>query len=469
MVGLRSPLSSSLSLQTQKNSRRLRRQRVLVLCWFFATVLFINAFVPKQSSIRNESQLHSHGKNVLTADAILASLSSFNHVFGGRGRGRASSNNNNNNNDEFLRLQMEKERASGTLKYKMEREQNKNLMHSSGQSLSELTHNDNADENNFMNNNNGEDVGTLARPRIIPKTLRDTLIHDVEAREYRKFKKCSVIGNDSSMRNAKLGVEIERAQAIYRMNFAPLKMFEVDVGANTHTMCVNPEKMRRGLRKELSDMEKKMDGIGGYRSSSSSSSFSGGGGTSHGRWVTDNGNIPERVLVVGDVPGKDAKTGDSEKPCIERSQGGLCIERTKDKKIRNMKPSVQKLAEELLYTLQEGVGEENGVPTTGLYCLVLALTECESVDVYGIGVGTMNKEDMKDLEYFKDDHFRGWDARHNAEAERTLLRVLASKVWRNALMKPLGELKWHNPLMSSELVNANLLSQTACISGIRCV
>ena len=77
-------------------------------------------------------------------------------------------------------------------------------------------------------------------------------------------------------------------------------------------------------------------------------------------------------------------------------------------------------------------------------------------------------EYLKDLEYFKDDHFRGWDARHNAEAERTLLRVLASKVWRNALMKPFGELKWHNPLMSSELVNANLLSQTACISGIRC-
>ena len=120
-----------------------------------------------------------------------------------------------------------------------------------------------------------------------------------------------------------------------------------------------------------------------------------------------------------------------------------------------MKPSVQKLAEELLYTLQEGVGEENGVPTTGLYCLVLALTECESVDVYGIGVGTMNKEDMKDLEYFKDDHFRGLGRSTQRRSER--LRVLASKVWRNALMKPLGELKWHNPLMSSELVNANLL------------
>ena len=51
------------------------------------------------------------------------------------------------------------------------------------------------------------------------------------------------------------------------MNFAPLKMFEVDVGKNTHTMCVNPEKMRRGLKKELSDLEKKMDGSGGHRSS----------------------------------------------------------------------------------------------------------------------------------------------------------------------------------------------------------
>ena len=101
-------------------------------------------------------------------------------------------------------------------------------------------------------------------------------------------------------------------------------------------------------------MEKKLDGSGGHRSSDSSSSSSSSRSYSdNGRWVTDNGNIPERVLVVGDIPGKDAKTGDSEKPCIERSQGGLCIERTKDKKIRNMKPSVQKLAEELLYTLQE--------------------------------------------------------------------------------------------------------------------
>jgi len=386
------------------------------------------------------------------------------------------------NNIDEMRKQMMKERASGTLKKTIERME---LSKQRG-----ITDDENSGDNNSMRNNRGsggadeeekyqegeEEIGSLARPRIISKTLEETLIKDVKEREIkRRFKKCSVVGNDSSMRNAKLGEEIELSEAVYRMNFAPLKSFEVDVGKKTHTMCMNPEKMRRGLKKSLSEKEKKL----GNRDDSSLSSLSSitedsnsnnsNNNNDSGRWITDNGNIPERVLVVGDVPGKDAKTGDSEKPCIERSQGGLCIERTRDQKIRNMKPSVQKLAEELLYTLQGGVGEENGVPTTGLYCLILALTECESVDVYGIGVGTMNKEDLKDLEYFKDDHFRGWDARHNAEAERTLLRVLASKVWENPLMAPFGDLKWHNPLMSSELVNANLLSQTECISGIRCV
>jgi hypothetical protein len=45
----------------------------------------------------------------------------------------------------------------------------------------------------------------------------------------------------------------------------------------------------------------------------------------------------------------------------------------------------------------------------------------------------MKKSDMNDLEYFKDPHFRGWDSRHNVEAERTLLRVLASRVWKHDL------------------------------------
>ena len=93
--------------QQQKN-RRLRRQRALVLCWFFATVVFIHAFVPKQSFIRHESQFHSHGKNVLTLDAL-----SLSNVF--RFRGRRPESSLSSSNDE-LRLQMEKEKSVGDVK-----------------------------------------------------------------------------------------------------------------------------------------------------------------------------------------------------------------------------------------------------------------------------------------------------------------------------------------------------------------
>ncbi len=61
--------------------------------------------------------------------------------------------------------------------------------------------------------------------------------------------------------------------------------------------------------------------------------------------------------------------------------------------------AIQTLTEELLATVQSGIGEIDGVPTTGLYCLVLALMECEHVDVYGMGVGTIGRTDLSDLEY----------------------------------------------------------------------
>jgi hypothetical protein len=34
---------------------------------------------------------------------------------------------------------------------------------------------------------------------------------------------CSVVGNDSSMRSARLGRVIDRGDAVYRMNFAPVR------------------------------------------------------------------------------------------------------------------------------------------------------------------------------------------------------------------------------------------------------
>lgn len=105
------------------------------------------------------------------------------------------------------------------------------------------------------------------------------------------------------------------------MNFAPMRNYKVDVGERTHTQCVNPEKMRLQLRENKA-------------------------------WKTDTGAKPERVFVVGDIPGKDESGASG--PCIDRSQGGLCVKRTTDAFVQSLDAGVSKLAEELLYTLQVG-------------------------------------------------------------------------------------------------------------------
>eukprot|EP00240_Pyramimonas_obovata_P007905 CAMPEP_0118943822 /NCGR_PEP_ID=MMETSP1169-20130426/39134_1 /TAXON_ID=36882 /ORGANISM="Pyramimonas obovata, Strain CCMP722" /LENGTH=153 /DNA_ID=CAMNT_0006889169 /DNA_START=73 /DNA_END=531 /DNA_ORIENTATION=+ len=64
----------------------------------------------------------------------------------------------------------------------------------------------------------------------------------------RPQRNCSVVGNDSSMRKSGLGGRIDTAEAVYRMNFAPLQEFGEDVGLRTHTQCINPEKLRLLVR-----------------------------------------------------------------------------------------------------------------------------------------------------------------------------------------------------------------------------
>ena len=60
------------------------------------------------------------------------------------------------------------------------------------------------------------------------------------------------------------------------------------------------------------------------------------------------------------------------------------------------------------------------------------------------------------------------DQRHNAEAERTLLRVLASRVWGTRLGALFGIVRWHNPLRTNVLINERLLERGDCTSGIHC-
>ena len=274
---------------------------------------------------------------------------------------------------------------------------------------------------------------SIAQPRVLPKHEIYALLESIAYN--RKYKNCSVVGNDSSMRDSELGVMVDAVDSVYRMNFAPVRDYVNDIGKKTDTECLNPQKFRYNQANNV-------------------------------HWKTDTGSKP-RIVVVGDTKGEDVEGNDG--PCTERSPGGSCIKRLKssDGRVRGMDYSIQTLTEELLATVQSGIGEIDGVPTTGLYCLVLALMECEHVDVYGMGVGTINHKDLSDLEYFKDPMFQGWDARHNAEAERALLRILASHVWTTTLVEYFGHLRWHNPL-KVQVRNEELLSRGPCTSGINC-
>ena len=275
---------------------------------------------------------------------------------------------------------------------------------------------------------------SVAEPRVLPKNEIEELLQSISYK--RKHQNCSVVGNDSSMRESKLGKLVDSAESVYRMNFAPVKDYVSDIGRSTHTQCLNPQKFRHNQ-------------------------------ATNAAMKTDTGTKP-RVVVVGDTKGPDDRQG-NDGPCMELSPGGSCVKRLSSDsgRVRGMDYAVQTLTEELLATVQSGVGEVDGVPTTGLYCLVLALMECAHVDVYGMGVGTINHKDLSDLEYFKDPMFQGWDARHNAEAERALLRILASRVWTTSLVSYFGELRWHNPL-KVQVRNEDLLSRGPCTSGINC-
>ena len=46
----------------------------------------------------------------------------------------------------------------------------------------------------------------------------------------------------------------------------------------------------------------------------------------------------------------------------------------------------------------------------------------------------------------QDPYFHGWDARHDMELERALLRILSSGSWSTPLTAGLGNMQWHNPL-----------------------
>ena len=71
---------------------------------------------------------------------------------------------------------------------------------------------------------------SVAEPRVLPKNEIEELLQSISYK--RKHQNCSVVGNDSSMRESKLGKLVDSAESVYRMNFAPVKDYVSDIGRN---------------------------------------------------------------------------------------------------------------------------------------------------------------------------------------------------------------------------------------------
>lgn len=54
-----------------------------------------------------------------------------------------------------------------------------------------------------------------------------------------KYESCAVVGNSGSISGRGHGGEIDGAEAVFRINYAPTKGFEADVGARTHLDVIN--------------------------------------------------------------------------------------------------------------------------------------------------------------------------------------------------------------------------------------
>jgi len=64
----------------------------------------------------------------------------------------------------------------------------------------------------------------------------------------RSYRSCAIVGNSGTMLSSRQGAEIDAHEAVMRINYAPIKGFEADVGSKTTFDFSNRENARRILK-----------------------------------------------------------------------------------------------------------------------------------------------------------------------------------------------------------------------------
>ena len=201
---------------------------------------------------------------------------------------------------------------------------------------------------------------------------------------------CAIVGNSGTLLKSGKGRDIDAHDAVLRMNYAPTKGFEADVGSKTTYDLSNRENARFLLKGEIGGDSRK----GGH------------------------GLRPSTLLFF-----------EVASPINRRAIFNPLLKKFSDKRIHFLHPSFVARAQRLWFGLKSAIeakthAKYHDKPMSGLYAVLFSLTVCDEVDLYGFEAYTSKKTATAPYHYF--DKVQGVTTVHSFDLALTIFKALGS-------------------------------------------
>lgn len=201
---------------------------------------------------------------------------------------------------------------------------------------------------------------------------------------------CAIVGNSGTLLKSNKGRDIDAHDAVLRMNYAPTKGFEGDVGSKTTYDLSNRENARFLLKGEI------------------------GGDSRRG----GHGLRPATLLFF-----------EVASPINRRAIFNPLIKKFPAHRIHFLHPSFVARSQRLWFALKHAVEETKHAkfhdkPMSGLYAVLFALTVCDEVDMYGFEAYTSKKMAAAPYHYF--DRVQGVTSVHSFDLAIEIFRALGA-------------------------------------------
>lgn len=219
--------------------------------------------------------------------------------------------------------------------------------------------------------------------RVLPQT-------DYASDGTEHHRTCAIVGNSGTLLKSNKGRDIDAHDAVLRMNYAPTKGFEGDVGSKTTYDLSNRENARFLLKGEI------------------------GGDSRRG----GHGLRPATLLFF-----------EVASPINRRAIFNPLIKKFPAHRIHFLHPSFVARSQRLWFALKHAVEETKHAkfhdkPMSGLYAVLFALTVCDEVDMYGFEAYTSKKMAAAPYHYF--DRVQGVTSVHSFDLAIEIFRALGA-------------------------------------------